>query len=345
MKIKLLPDYPYLYETHMHTNIGSACESDTADTSWMAGSVGVSTHWTSHTVNVDGTRPRYDDAVARFDVRAYADTLAEAGAQHCIFTLTHAEQYLPFPLAALDRILPGRTARRDLVGDLIAALAERGIRFIAYYNHSCNGDDDSAWKTACGYASGAMGGGLDRFADNICAIVSAISERYGDGISAWWFDSAYSVDPRGPHNTVSCDMGDWRFPWRSLTSAARSGNPRAAVAINAGVGSRFVYCDDFDWYAGEAVALDEPFSPDPLPGKQDHRWICLDDPNWILTRANAKMGFVPKRFTDGQIAAYIREHTNAGRMVTFNVLIDAIGRITPACTEPDRNRMTVRAER
>ena len=301
------------------------------NTSWMAGSVGVSTHWTSHTVNADGTRPRYDDAVARFDVRAYADTLAEAGAQHCIFTLTHAEQYLPFPLAALDRILPGRTARRDLVGDLIAALAERGIRFIAYYNHSCNGGDDPAWKTACGYASGATGGGLDRFADNVCAIVSAISERYGDGISAWWFDSAYSVDPRGPHNTVSCDMGDWRFPWRSLTSAARSGNPCAAIAINAGVGSRFAYCDDFDWYAGEAVALDEPFSPDPLPGKQDHRWICLDDPNWILTRANAKTGFVPKRFTDGQIAAYIREHTNAGRMVTFNVLIDAIGRINPVC--------------
>ena len=25
MKIKLLPDYPYLYETHMHTNVGSAC--------------------------------------------------------------------------------------------------------------------------------------------------------------------------------------------------------------------------------------------------------------------------------------------------------------------------------
>lgn len=200
MKIKLLPDYPYLYETHMHTNIGSACKSDTADTSWMAGSVGVSTHWTSHTVNADGTRPRYDDAVARFDVRAYADTLAEAGAQHCIFTLTHAEQYLPSPLAALDRILPGRTARRDLVGDLIAA-------------------------------------------------------------------------------------------------------------------------------------LDEPFSPDPLPGKQDHRWICLDDPNWVLTRANAKTGFVPKRFTDEQIAAYIREHTNAGRMVTFNVLIDAVGRINPVYTK------------
>ena len=300
-----------------------------ADTDWMAGSVGVSTHWTSHTVNADGTRPSYEEAVANFDVRAYADALAEVGAGHCIFTLTHAEQKLPFPLAALDRILPGNTAKRDLVGELIEALAPRGIRFIAYYNHSCNGGDDTAWKKACGYAGG-VAGGLDRFADNICTIVAAISARYGDGISAWWFDSAYSVDPRGPHNSISCEIGDWRFPWRSLTGAARSGNRRAAVAINAGVGSRFVYCDDFDYYAGEAVRLDEPFAPEAISGKRDHRWICLDSPDWVFSRANARGGFVPPRFTDGEIAAYIREHTGAGRMVTFNVLIDAAGRISAA---------------
>ena len=29
MKIKLLEDYPYLYETHMHTNLGSACGQNT----------------------------------------------------------------------------------------------------------------------------------------------------------------------------------------------------------------------------------------------------------------------------------------------------------------------------
>jgi hypothetical protein len=315
-----------------NTNINdSACKASNADTAWMAGSVGISTHWTSHTANADGTRPSYEEAVGNFDVRAYADTLVAIGAKHCIFTLTHAEQYLPFPLVALDRILPDRTARRDLVGDLIAALSSRSIRFVAYYNHSCNGIGDPLWKKACGYADGAAGGSLDRFADNICSIVSAISERYGDGISAWWFDSAYSVDPRGPHNTISCEMGDWRFPWRSLTGAARSGNRRAAVAINAGVGSRFVYCDDFDYYAGEAVRLDEPFSPEAFPGKQDHRWICLEDPDWVFTPGKAKRGFIPPRFTEGQIAAYVHEHTASGRMVTFNILIDAAGRINPCC--------------
>lgn len=296
----------------------------------MAGSVGISSHWTPRTVNLDGTRPSWDEAVEHFDVETYADALASAGARHCILTLAHALQQLPFPLAELDRILPGRTARRDLLGDLIPALASRGIRFVAYYNHSCNGEDDPPWKAACGYAGGAANGGLDRFADNILSIVSAISSRYGDGISAWWFDSAYSVDPRGPVDTISCDIGDWRFPWRDLAAAARCGNRRAAIAINAGVGSRFAYSEDFDWYAGESVRLDEPFTPDALPGKQDHRWICLDSPAWVLTQRKAKEGFVKPRFTDGEVADYIREHATAGRMVTFNLLIDADGHINPA---------------
>ena len=293
----------------------------------MAGSVGISSHWTASTVNTDGSRLPYQEAVAHFDTMAYADALASVGATHCIFTLTHARHYLPLPLAVLDRILPGRNARRDLVGDLIGALSAKGIRLIAYYNHSCNGNDDPEWKKACGYADG-VSGNLDRFADNICAIVSALSARYGNGISAWWFDSAYSVDPRGPVNTISCDIGDWRFPWRDLTGAARAGNPRAAVAINAGIGRRFAYCDDFDYYAGEAVSLDEPFAPDAWPGRRDHRWICLDSPEWVLANSCRRKGLVPPRFTDEDVSKYIREHTTAGRMVTFNILIESNGRIS-----------------
>ncbi len=110
-------------------------------------------------------------------------------------------------------------------------LHARGIRFIAYYNHSCNGNDDVEWKRACGYAAG-VAGNLDRFAENICAIVGAISRRYGNGIDGWWFDSCYSVDPRGPVNTISCDIGDWRFPWDALADAAVSGNHEAVLAFN-----------------------------------------------------------------------------------------------------------------
>lgn len=296
--------------------------------SWMKASFGISSHWTSHCVNLDGKRPAYDEAVAHFDVERYAETLASVGVRHCIFTLTHAEQKLPLPHPVLEKLLPGRTAKRDLVGDLIAALGKRGIRFIAYYNHSCNGEDDPPWKKACGYADG-VGGDLDLFAGRICEIVSFMSRRYGTGIAGWWFDSAYSVDPRGPVNTISCDLGDWRFPWASLVSAARCGNPESAVAINAGVGTHFLYHDDVDYYAGESVAYDQDFAPPPRTGIQDHRWTCLDSPAWVFGRHICSEGFIPPRFTDGEIRNYVRDHLDAGRMVTFNVLIDADGTVNP----------------
>ncbi len=183
---------------------------------------------------------------------------------------------------------------------------------------------------ACGYAAG-VAGNLDRFAENICSIVGAISRRYGNGIDGWWFDSGYSVDPRGPVNTISCDIGDWRFPWDALADAAVSGNHEAALAFNSGIGHRFAYTNRFDYYAGEAVRLDEPFAPEALPGKQDHRWTCLDSPGWVFAPWTEKTGFaVPPRFADADLAAYIGEHRAQGWMLTFNILIAADGTINPA---------------
>ena len=52
------------------------------DTSWIKGSVGISSHWTFDTLGLDGTRVDYGEKVAAFDARAYAETLAAAGARH-----------------------------------------------------------------------------------------------------------------------------------------------------------------------------------------------------------------------------------------------------------------------
>lgn len=300
-----------------------------ADTSWMRGSFGLSVHWTSKTVCLNGTSIPYSEAVDCFDPGRFAGDLAAAGAKHCIFTLTHGEQYLALPHPLLDKLLPGRTAKRDLIGELIVALAKYRIRFIAYYNHSCNGTGDPAWKKACGYADG-IHGNLDGFAENICGIVAYIARRYGSGIAGWWFDSSYSVDPRGPHNTVSCEMGGWRFPWKALADAAKSGHRDCAVTFNAGVGSRFLYAPCQDYYAGEAVRLDEPFVPDAVSGMRDHRWICADSPDWLLSAKNCAGGFAPPRFSVQEMRDFLKEHREAGRMVTFNLQIDQEGILNPS---------------
>ncbi len=300
-----------------------------ADTAWMRGSYGISVHWTADTVCQDGTALPYEEAVNRFNPDAFADSLAEAGAQHCIFTLTHAKEYLALPHPVLEKILPGRTTKRDLIGEIIEALDKRGIRFIAYYNHSCNGNGDPEWKKACGYAAGVRGD-LDQFAKNICDIVEFISGRYGNKICGWWFDSSYSVDPCGPHNTITCDMGDWHFPWKALAAAAKSGNQDCAVTFNAGIGSRFLYdADSQDYYAGETVSLDEEFSPEAKTGIQDHRWTCADSADWLFTAQNCAKGFSDLRFPAEELKAFRDQHCAAGRMITFNIQIDQTGNINP----------------
>ena len=155
---------------------------------WMRGSFGLSVHWTAQCALEDGTQVPFEEAVDRFDVERFADALESVGARHCIFTIAHGLQKMPCPNAALDAIDSGRTTKRDLVGELIAALGRRGIRFIAYYNHSCNGNDKGglvkAWKTKCGCPCDDDGtGSMETFASNYCAIVSDLSRRYGKPVS------------------------------------------------------------------------------------------------------------------------------------------------------------------
>lgn len=291
--------------------------------SWMKESAGVSVHWTACSAPVPGGECTFSEAIERFDAEAFADSLAEIGAEHCIFTLTHAKQYLALPCAPLDAILPGRTSERDLIGEIIRALKVKNIRFIAYYNHSCNGGDDCEWKKACGYSDG-IGGDLDRFADNLCSIVSFIACRYGENLDGWWFDSPYSVDHRGPNDSVTTDLGDWLFPWEKLLSAARSGNPDCAAAVNAGVGSHFLYCPDLDYCAGESVTIDQPFDEKPA-GMTDHRWITLDNPAWVY----GGKPFAEPRFSDQTVRQFLLRNREAGRMTTFNVEIGRGGELNP----------------
>lgn len=295
---------------------------------WMKSSVGIAVHWTSHSARIDGVCQPYQKAVEDFDAERFVNSVVESGAEHCLFTLTHAEQYLAFPNEPLERLLPGRTTQRDLIGEIADKLTAAGVKFLVYYNHSCNGDDDVEWKDACGYSAG-IGGDLDAFAQNICDIVAFTARRYGEKISAWWFDSTYSVDPKGPHNTISCDIGDWQFPWDKLNRAAKSGHSGCAVCYNAGIGSNFLYSPNQDYYAGETVDIHEQFTPDEVPGLIGHRWTTIDSTAWVFDRKAAERGFADMRYPTDEIIAFVADNLKNGRMSTFNMEVDQTGIINP----------------
>ncbi len=295
-------------------------------TDWLAAlRFGIAIHWTALSRPVSGEPLTFDQAVDEFDAQRFVARIADCGAQHLLFTTTHALQQLPAPCESIDAILPARTTRRDLIGDLADACIARGLRFLLYYNHSCNGQDDTTWANAVGY----YGPDFDRFAGNICAIVGELSERYAERVSAWWFDSAYALDPRGPENTVTAELNGFQFPWPSMTAAAKRGNPNRLVCYNPGAWPpkwKFMYTQHQDYLPGEANDLIEvPTGRYHANGLQNHRWVCLDNADWVHSRPNTPLASA--RYSAEQLRAYVSAAHACHTPVTFNIDIDQRGEV------------------
>jgi hypothetical protein len=300
-----------------------------ADTAWFAAChFGIAVHWTAHSKPVTGPALPFAAAVAAFDAERFVSQVADSGASYLLFTVTHALQQVPAPCAAVDRLLPGRTTERDLVGELADGCQRRGLKLFLYYNHSCNGGDDRQWEQACGY----HGPDKQAFADHVCEIVRELSERYGPRVAGWWFDSCFSVDPSGPNNSLTTDMGGFRFPWESLTAAAKAGNQGSLVAYNPACQPsvwNFMYTTHQDYLAGEANELIEPPSSRwAANGLQNHRWVCLDNPDWVHAKVDTPL--FASRYDYEQLLAYLQCAAAASTPVTFNTDVDQAGRLNPA---------------
>lgn len=287
-----------------------------ANTDWLAScALGISMHWTAQTVPRQGVACAFVDAVSRYRLEEFLGAIEMSGADYVIFTATHALQMLPCPHPVVDSILPGRTAERDLMGEIGRGLAALGKKLIVYYNHSCNQGDDPSWEQAIGYHDQSK----KRLAENLCAIVGWMGERYGDLIQAWWFDSCYSLDSRGPGNSVTTDMRGFRFPWEELTVAAKAGYGGRLVTYNAGVAQTFLYTEHQDYWAGELTDLNTlPGGRYLENGLQWHGWTCLDDRRWVY-RSNDREPHLPL-YSDKEVLAFVSACRRHQSPMCFNVI-------------------------
>lgn len=187
-----------------------------ADTAWFQSArYGMMVHWTKQSMPLKGDPKSYEQAVADFDVEAFADTMKSTGAGFVVFTTSHAFQYFPAPLKSLDAIIPGRTAPRDLPAELAAALAKRGMKLFLYFHLGSH--DDADWLKASGFWETDT----SRFFNNWKSIISEAGERYGDNLAGWWFDDG------------STSYYYRSAPWESLVRAAKAGNPKRLAGFNA----------------------------------------------------------------------------------------------------------------
>jgi len=285
---------------------------------------GMGFHWTTWTWPRQGEPKPFPEAVEAFDVRALVETARAAGAGHVLFPATHEMQWIPGPNAALDRIIPGRTCRRDLLMEIADALAAAGIRFLIYYNHGAHGHDKE-WFAA----SGAERPDRGRFFENVGNVLAWMGERYGPKVIAFWLDGASELS-RGPDT-----------PWAQLTRAAKAGHPDRLVCYNPGIERLDLFTQYQDFWAGEVTHLEFAPSGALAPGGLPwYSFVALHrDPRlrlsglWGIDK-DARDMVLPSHSAD-QVLAYLRRFRDCGGAVTFNVLCYQDGSIY----EPDMELM------
>ncbi len=199
----------------VHAELTKRALAMRADPTWFQNArYGMMVTWSSQSMPLKGEQKPYAQAVADFDVEAFADAMKSTGAGFVVFGTSHAMQYFPAPLKSLDAILPGRTAQRDLPADLAAALAKRGMKLFLYFHLGAQNDPD--WLKASGFWETDT----TKFFNNWKSIISEAGERYGDKLAGWWFDD-------GTTNYYYRSA-----PWESLAKAAKAGNPQRMIGYN-----------------------------------------------------------------------------------------------------------------
>jgi alpha-L-fucosidase len=244
----------------------------------------------------------YIEAVDNFDVVGFTDQIIASGARFLIFTLAHADMVLPFPLPALDEIVPGHTARRDLIGEISDILTEKGIRLILYFNP--DGPCDSDWRQAVRFADD-----VHFHAEQVYRVVGAISEKYGERISGWWIDDCYDT-----HVLTEANRGrGHRYDYKRLGEALRRGNPDAILAFNFS-GAVCEWKSELgrgvaDYQAGEENWLHRSPS-ERFCGEGGTQWFGFSwmDDFWV----HDKPGVPTPRFSDAEVLAYVTRVKSMG---------------------------------
>jgi len=268
------------------------------------------------TMSVDA----WNGLIDKFDVETLAKQLQSAGAPYYQISIGQNSGYYLSPNSVYDQITgiePSKCSKRDLVSDLAAVLAPRGIKLMVYLPSGAPAQDKAA-VTALGWQNGAHAN--VEFQRKWERIIREWSLRWGKKVSGWWFDGCYFP------NTM------YRLPdspnFASFAAAARAGNPDAIVAFNPGVVYRMLSLTPYeDFTAGEIDKPDQVAIRRAADGQIDGAQIHM------LSYLGETWGMGAPRFTAAQAIDYTRKVTNAGGAVTWDVPVGLDGKIGQAFLE------------
>jgi hypothetical protein len=144
-------------------------------------------------------------------------------------------------------------------------------------------------------------------------VISDWSQRWGKKVSGWWFDGCYF-----PNSMYRGEPPNFA----TFATAARAGNPEAAVAFNPGVVYRILSMTPYeDFTAGEIDKPDRVTIRRSADGKMDGVQIQM------LSYLGETWGRGTPRFTSEEVIGFSKKLWDAGGAVTWDVPVDLTGKI------------------
>ncbi|SHJ03582.1 alpha-L-fucosidase [Pseudozobellia thermophila] len=208
---------------------------------------GLMFQWTNRATPKEGdTLKDWEQKVNDFDVQRFVNRVEETGAAYVIWSITWGQQYISAPIAALDKLIGGRTTERDLLGEMADLLHAKGIKLIFYYHYGydCYHSKDPEWmEVAGGYEADKS-----RLYKNVNDIIAEVGRRYGDKLNGWFFDGAQRYYDSRFDNSQG---GPLSASFKKMGEAARTGNARRILTYNSWILPRVTEFQDY--YAGEGL--------------------------------------------------------------------------------------------
>ena len=297
--------------------------------SWLADAqYGLMFQWGEWGYPEHGEGKPWPKMIGDFNVEKFADMVQSTGAGYVIWSATWRTYYFPAPIQAVERIMPGRTSKRDLIGEVADALNRRGIKLMLYYH--C-GYGDREWQTRNFGTNDVNRIGTDAlFRKNWISIITEVGKRYGSRLAGWFIDEGWYPSPFEEQNRALkagyagriVSFNDWVRP--RLTDFEDVEFGEGFNCLNNGAGKLFP--------DGPPVGGNGIYAEGPHKGLQAHGMFILDGagygPEWGIWRPDttiAKPGFTSEQIV--KMAKYAKDHHVA---LSFNLLMFEDGTVSPA---------------
>ena len=303
-----------------------------SNTKWFSDAkYGVFFQWGQWGYPQSGEKKKWPQMVDDFDVEKFANTMQDIGAGYVIWSPMWRSYYFPAPIKAIEDLVPGRTSKRDLIGDLISALGKRGIKLMLYYQ--C-GRGDREWRAAnWSKNEDPNNWGVDPdFRKHWGDIITEIGMRYGKGLAGW-------LD----------DEGEYPKPFEVIARQMKAGNPDRIISINDWVRPRLTDFQDYQFGEGftglnNGAGIRYPNGPErggngiyekgPHKGLQAHGCFVLDGPDWGVFRPNQTIN--PPQFKNEQLTSMVEEAVARKIPLSFCLLMYEDGTMSEKSLEAMR---------